>query len=194
MDVASAVADCMVDEDALETFVHATQSWEFLPVTLSAGMHRASSYLWRARRTAGSSARRDASHAVSADPSRRKGRSRRAERRTGWGVVNPSLAWSKASYASAQSKKLVGIASTLRAETGVGTHVGLEWLTFFCAIATEAAERAADGRAMDELAALAAGYGMRARHVEDIMRLCAPLTRTLRLKRPDARRLKELCG
>jgi hypothetical protein len=92
VDVASAVADCMVDKDALETFVHATQSWEFLPVTLSAGMHRASSYLWRARRTPGSSARRDASLAVSADPSRRKGRSRRAERRTGWGVVNPSLA------------------------------------------------------------------------------------------------------
>ncbi|GAQ85060.1 hypothetical protein KFL_002190160 [Klebsormidium nitens] len=193
MDVASAVADCMVDEDALETFVHATQSWEFLPVTLSAGMHRASSYLWRARRTAGST-HRDASLAVSADPSRRKGRSRRAERKTGWGVVNPSLAWSKASYAAAQMKKLVGIASALRTETGVGMSVGLEWLTSFCAIATEAAERAAEGRAMDELAALVAGYGMRARHVEDIMRLCAPLTRTLRLKRPDARRLKELCG
>jgi hypothetical protein len=91
-------------------------------------------------------------------------------------------------------KKLVGIASALRAETGVGMSVGLEWLTFFCAIATEAVERAADGRAMDELAALTAGYGMQARHVEDIMRLCAPLTRTLRLKRPNARRLKELCG
>ena len=191
---ASAVADCVVDDDIMEGFVHATQSWDFLPVASMAGMRRASSYLSRGRRTAGSVVRSKSGEPLGAGALRRRGRSRQAERKTSWGTVNPSSAWSKASYASAQRKKLCALGKTLRAETEICADVDLEWMTSFCAIATAAAERAGDGGGMEEVAAYAVGYGMRARHVDDIMRLCAPLTRTIRFKRADMRSLKKLCG
>lgn len=191
---ASCVADCMVDDDIMETFVHATQSWEFLPAAYMAGMHRASSRLSRGRRAAGATLNRESSKPLPTPALRRRCRSRQAERRTGWGTVNPSSTWSKASYASAQRKKFCALVKTLRAETEVDTGVDMEWLTHFCAIVTEAAERADEGRTMEVVAAYAAGYGMRARHVEDIMRLCAPLTRTLRLKRTELMGLKKLRG
>jgi hypothetical protein len=113
---------------------------------------------------------------------RRKRCKRGVSRSEDEGSINLCSAWSKFSYTSAKLKKLADLRASIRRSSPITSGFDLEWLLSFSAIIRGAlAQETSDKGKMGVLAAIARGYGMDARLLDDCLKLSggAGLTRSV---------------